>query len=85
VSVQVTGIGSFFQVHFTNKPIRDVRDAIAADQEAQQTFAHSMIEAGVYLLPNHPGFLSTAHDNRHLAAIRSAADRAFAALAANAT
>jgi glutamate-1-semialdehyde 2,1-aminomutase len=85
VSVQVTGIGSFFQVHFTNKPIRNVRDAIAADQEAQQSFAHSMIEAGVYLLPNHPGFLSTAHDNRHLAAIRSAADRAFAALAADAT
>jgi glutamate-1-semialdehyde 2,1-aminomutase len=84
LDVQVTGIGSFFQVHFTSKPIRDVRDSVAADQKAQQQFAHQMIEAGVYLLPNHPGFLSTAHDDRHLAAVRSAADHVFTALAVNA-
>jgi glutamate-1-semialdehyde aminotransferase len=67
-----------FQVHFRKAPVHDVRDALSVDRRAATEFAHRMIDAGVYLLPNHPGFLSTTHGEGELARVRAAADAAFA-------
>lgn len=60
-SIQVTGIGSMFHVHFADAPVINKRTAMRADHARQHEFSMGLISKGVLLTPNHPGFLSAAH------------------------
>lgn len=59
--VQVTGIGSVFHIHFTDKPTRGKRSAMRADSAKQYEFSMGMISKGVLLVPLHLGLPSAAH------------------------
>ncbi|MEM3789215.1 MAG: glutamate-1-semialdehyde 2,1-aminomutase [Candidatus Bathyarchaeia archaeon] len=61
VDVQVTGAGSIFTTHFTNKPVRNARDAFEADRKRLAEYHLNLIARGVFFLPTHFGSISAAH------------------------
>jgi glutamate-1-semialdehyde 2,1-aminomutase len=56
----VTGVTSFFQVHFGVESIRNKRDALKEDKDAAKQF-HLGLRANGIMASAHPLFLSTAH------------------------
>jgi len=66
INAQVTGAGSLFGVHFTNKPVRNVSDAYNADRKKLVDYHLHLIAKGVFFLPTHMGALSTKHRNVEL-------------------
>ena len=63
VPVQFNRCGSMFCAYFTDRPVRNLADAMQSDRERFKSFFHGMLAAGVYLAPSQfeAGFLSTAH------------------------
>ncbi|MEM1563072.1 MAG: glutamate-1-semialdehyde 2,1-aminomutase [Candidatus Bathyarchaeia archaeon] len=61
VNVQVTGAGSIFATHFTNKTVRNARDASEADKKRLAEYHLNLIAKGVFFLPTHFGSISAAH------------------------
>lgn len=61
VDVQVTGAGSIFATHFTNKTIKNTRDASEADKKRLTEYHLNLIAKGVFFLPTHFGSISAAH------------------------
>jgi len=61
VDVQVTGVGSIFNTHFTKEEVRDANAAFRADRNKLVDYNLKLIENGVFFLPTHTGALSTAH------------------------
>jgi glutamate-1-semialdehyde 2,1-aminomutase len=69
ISLQVTGIASWFGLHFTDRAIKTRRDALQSDRRLERTFALGLLVRGVYMPEGHPGFTSAAHsetDIRHV-------------------
>jgi glutamate-1-semialdehyde 2,1-aminomutase len=62
ISAQITGIGSLFNVHFSQQKIKDARGVSKADRKKQIEYHTSLITDGVFFLPSHTGALSQAHD-----------------------
>jgi glutamate-1-semialdehyde 2,1-aminomutase len=61
IDVQVTGLGSIFNTHFTNRRVEDAATAYAADRKSLVDYNLALIEKGVFILPTHNGVLSTEH------------------------
>ena len=61
VGVQVTGLGSLFNTHFTREEVKNARVASRADKHKQMDYHLNLLANGVFLLPTHTGALSTAH------------------------
>ena len=61
LSVQVTGVGSFFHTHFTDEKVKDVNAVARADREMLTKYHAYLLEHGVFFLPAKAGALSTAH------------------------
>jgi glutamate-1-semialdehyde 2,1-aminomutase len=61
INVQVIGVGSIFNVHFTKETVRDAIVASRADKSRLFEYNFRMIEKGVFLLPTHNGALCTVH------------------------
>jgi glutamate-1-semialdehyde 2,1-aminomutase len=61
VSVQVTGAGSIFTTHFTDKEVKNARDTFEADRKRLAEYHTSLIAMGVFFLPTHFGSISAAH------------------------
>jgi glutamate-1-semialdehyde 2,1-aminomutase len=63
IPVTINRAGSMFSVFFTDRPVRDLAGAKAADHQRYARFFHHMLDAGVYLPPS--GYelwtLSTTH------------------------
>jgi glutamate-1-semialdehyde 2,1-aminomutase len=76
IRVEVTGIGSLFQVHFLNdtvNQIRNVVDASSADQEKLLNYHCSLIsDYGIFNLPRKMAAVSYAHNKSDLKAMLSA-------------
>lgn len=66
VSIQTTGLGSIFHIHFADHPIKDKRDALKADVAKQTEFSMGLIANGVLLPPQHPGFTCYAHSESEI-------------------
>ena len=79
----INRVESLFSVFFTAGPVRDYREARAADHRWYARFFHAMLEEGVYLPPSdyEAWFLSTAHGDREVERTVEAARRAVRALA----
>ncbi len=77
VALQVPHAGSMFSFFFSEQPVRNFREATAADRDPFSRIFHHALENGVYLPPSpfETCFLSTAHDDETL-------DRACDVLAA---
>ncbi|MDG6901570.1 MAG: aspartate aminotransferase family protein [Nitrososphaerota archaeon] len=70
VEAHTTGLGSLFLTHFGPEP-RDAEDAAKDDRKVVADYSLSLMASGIFVLPGHPGGISTAHsmdDIRKLAA-----------------
>jgi glutamate-1-semialdehyde 2,1-aminomutase len=65
-AVQVTGAGSLFNVHFTEKPVKDAVTASKADRKRLLDYHLNLIANGVFILPTHNAALSTAHSEQDI-------------------
>ena len=78
IRVDVTGIGSLFQVHFLNdrvNQIRNVADASSADQERLLNYHCTLIsDYGIFNLPRKMAAVSYAHNKSDLEALLSATE-----------
>jgi glutamate-1-semialdehyde 2,1-aminomutase len=61
VEVQVTGVSSLFNTHFTKEEVKDVNAAFKADRKKLVEYDLDLISNGVFSLPTHTKALSTAH------------------------
>ncbi len=59
--IQVIGIRSFFSVHFSNRPLRNIRDILSSDRETAGAFYTGLVANGVYIPEYHIAFTSGAH------------------------
>lgn len=59
VEVQVTGVASFFGIHFTSQEIRDYRSAITGDREMSKALFTGMLNEGILLQAGCAGALNT--------------------------
>jgi glutamate-1-semialdehyde 2,1-aminomutase len=68
VHISVQGIGTMFQVFFTEKPIRNYQDALACDAALYKKFSAFMRDEGIFLAPSQyeTNFISLAHSNEDL-------------------
>ena len=63
VAAEVTGLGSLFHIHFTDKKIKTARDAEDADQNVIKILHERLLDHGVHFFAGRLGFLSGAHGN----------------------
>jgi len=66
--ISVQGIGTMFQVFFTEKPIRNYQDALTCDADLYKKFSAFMRDEGIFLTPSQyeTNFISLAHSNEDL-------------------
>ena len=60
IALQTTGIGSFFHVYFTKKPINNYNDTRSADPRLLWYFDISLLNQGVFLAPAHCSYTCAA-------------------------
>jgi len=61
VDVQITGVGSLFNVQFTKEEVKNANAVFKADRKKLVDYHLKLIENGVFFLPTHTGALCTAH------------------------
>jgi glutamate-1-semialdehyde 2,1-aminomutase len=59
IPVQVTGVGSLFGIHFSERPLRNYRDIAAEDAKFREQVFLGMMNEGILLASNLVGALST--------------------------
>lgn len=84
VAVTVNQVCGMFSVFFTGSRVTEFDHVANTDTNAFNRFFHAMLDEGIYLAPSafEAAFVSATHDDDAIAATLSAADRAFAAVAA---
>jgi glutamate-1-semialdehyde 2,1-aminomutase len=60
IETHTTGVGSLFLTHFGPEP-RNAEEAARGNKMLQKQYALQMMTAGIFILPGHPGGISTAH------------------------
>jgi len=75
IAGQVTGIGSIYQAHFGDHPIRNRRDILRSNLAMQREFCFGLTVHGVLQPPGHPGVVSAAHTREEIEQIVTAAER----------
>ncbi len=75
-SVVTAGGGPVFHLSFMEKPARNYRETLAADQLLYSDFALALLDEGVLVLPDGRWYLSTAHSEEDIDATLAAAERA---------
>ena len=60
VETHTTGIGSLFLTHFGPAP-RSAEDTAGEDRKTKVDYALHLMANGIFLLPGHPGGISTCH------------------------
>jgi glutamate-1-semialdehyde 2,1-aminomutase len=66
VDVQVKGVSSLLQVHFTKEEIKNVESVFRADRKKLENYHLYLITKGVFFLPTKVGALSTTHSKEDL-------------------
>ncbi len=68
IAYTVQGIGSMFQVFFTDRPVRNYQDALNCNAELYKTFTNLMLGHWIFLPPSQyeTNFISLAHSNEDL-------------------
>ena len=59
VKAQMVGVGSMFNIHFTDEPITDYRSVMSGDREALQALAIALMNRGILLAPRGMGCTSS--------------------------
>jgi glutamate-1-semialdehyde 2,1-aminomutase len=79
ISAQVIGLGSLFQIFFTNSPVTDYRGQTRADRKIFEAFVQKMFAKGVFMSRRAKNYISTAHTETDLDEFLNAADAVCAA------
>ena len=68
VEAQVNGVGSMFQLFFTDRPVTDYHSAKSADIHKYEKYFHSLLASRIFVPPSQfeTCFLSTAHTEDEL-------------------
>ena len=68
VTAQVSGLGSMFQLFFTDRPVTDYHSAKSADIRKYEKYFHSLLASRIFVPPSQfeTCFLSTAHTEDEL-------------------
>src|SRR5262245_6539183 len=69
VPTQVTGIGSLFGVHFTDRPIRNWRDVVSGDAEMTRAVYTGLLNEGILLQTKCAGSLGVMSTAREVATL----------------
>ena len=75
VDVQVTGVGSLFNVQFTKEEVKNANAVFKADRKKLVDYHLKLIENGVFFLPTHTGALSTAHSDADIEKLLSETEK----------
>jgi glutamate-1-semialdehyde 2,1-aminomutase len=65
VEANTTGVGSIFLTHFGAAP-RNAEEASRGDKEARSRYALHLMSKGIFILPGHPGGISTTHTQKDI-------------------
>jgi glutamate-1-semialdehyde 2,1-aminomutase len=70
ITAQVNGLGSMFQLFFTDRPVTDYHSAKSADIRKYEKYFHSLLASRIFVPPSQfeTCFLSTAHTEDELEA-----------------
>jgi len=60
LDIQVIGLRSLFSVHFSDRPLRNIRDILSSDRGTAGAFYTGLVANGIYVLENHVAFTSGA-------------------------
>ena len=63
VPAQVTGVGSLYGIHFTDKPVKNYRDAARADHELRECLVLGLQNEGVILYERATGAIAMPHSD----------------------
>ena len=63
LKASTTGLGSLFLTHFGGRP-RNAEDSAMDDRELALGYAMHLMSSGNFVLPGHPGGVSTAHTGK---------------------
>jgi glutamate-1-semialdehyde 2,1-aminomutase len=74
-AIQVLGIRSVFTVHFSDRPLRNVRDIMQSDRETAGTFYTGLVANGVYIPDFHFASLSAAHSDEDVARVLATSEK----------
>ena len=77
IGVTVTGFGSFGAIHFTDRPVRNYRDAARSDQSLKRMVHLALLLEGVFAAPRLMFCTSTAMDETTVTELVSRFDRAI--------
>lgn len=61
LDIQVVGLKSLFSVHFSRRPVRNIRDILNSDRQTAGAFYTGLVANGVYIPEHHVAFTSGAH------------------------
>jgi len=81
VAVQVTGLGSLFNVHFSREPIFDYASSRAGANATSRAAMLALLNEGVMLAPRGLGCITTPMDTPELAALEQALERVLTSAA----
>lgn len=65
IEAHTTGLGSLFLTHFGKSP-RNAEDSATEDKQAASEYSLYLLAKGVFVLPGHPGAISTAHKEKDI-------------------
>jgi len=74
MDAQITGLGSLFNIHFTEERIENVNAVYRADRKRYGDFHIQMIEKGMFFLPTHCLNLCTQHTDEDINRFYAAAE-----------
>ncbi|MGH8744338.1 MAG: glutamate-1-semialdehyde 2,1-aminomutase [Burkholderiales bacterium] len=80
VAFSAQSVGGMFGIYFRSSPPQSFAEVMQSDPILFKRFFHAMLDQGVYFAPSafEAGFVSSAHDEKEITAVRAAAERVFA-------
>ena len=75
VPAQVTGVASFFGIHFTSEEITDYRSVLRGNQQMKKALFMGMLNEGILLSPSSGGAMSTLTTEAEIDTLVDAARR----------
>jgi len=75
VPAQVTGVASFFGIHFTSEEITDYRSVLRGNRQMKKALFMGMLNEGILLSPSSGGAMSTLTTEAEIDTLVDAARR----------
>jgi len=74
IRAHTTGIGSLFLTHFGVEP-KNAEESAREDKRSRSEYALHLMANGIFMLPGHPGGISTSHTLKDINALVAASGR----------